>query len=98
MPRKILINYDLLALILLASETKMLPSINTVGSTDCADTYLYFLRLHLSYFPLVIPAVFVSFKLQYFGAYEALTPITARNRWIFAMGGFIRITKIGQYM
>ena len=95
MPRKILINYDLLALILLASETKMLPSINTVGSTD---TYLYFLRLHLSYFPLVIPAVFVSFKLQYFGAYEALTPITARNRWIFAMGGFIRITKIGQYM
>ena len=36
MPRKILINYDLLALILLASETKMLPSTNTVGSTDCA--------------------------------------------------------------
>ena len=69
MPRKILINYDLLALILLASETKMLPSINTVWSTD---TYLYFLRLHLSIifsasYPTAAP-VFVSFKLQYFSA------------------------------
>ena len=38
MRRKILINYDLLALILLASETKMLLSRNTVGSTDCGAT------------------------------------------------------------